>query len=128
MEWQINLAPFEDLLRMVSREQIQFTGKCVLKLMQLSIAELDQCCELSMRNGELIAGTCDTESLSRSGWLSGADGTGQVIREQNDCQKLKDATGLSRGVSRLLLLEKCNQYIDAMGLSHGASRFVDITR
>jgi hypothetical protein len=42
MEWQINFAPFEDLLRMVSREQIQFTGKCVLKLMQLSTAELDQ--------------------------------------------------------------------------------------
>jgi hypothetical protein len=42
IEWQINFAPFEGLLRMVSREQIQFTGKCVLKLMQLSIAELDQ--------------------------------------------------------------------------------------
>ena len=42
MEWQINFAPFEDLLRMVSREEIQFTGKCVLKLMHLSIAELDQ--------------------------------------------------------------------------------------
>lgn len=42
MEWQINFATFEDLLRLVSREQIQFTGKCVLKLMQLSIAELDQ--------------------------------------------------------------------------------------
>jgi hypothetical protein len=27
---------------MVSREQIQFTGKCVLKLMQLSVAELEQ--------------------------------------------------------------------------------------
>jgi hypothetical protein len=42
IEWQINFAPFEDLLWMVSREQIQFTGKCVLKLMQLSTAELDQ--------------------------------------------------------------------------------------
>src|SRR5207253_1248639 len=29
IEWQINFAPFEALLRMVSREQIQFTGKCV---------------------------------------------------------------------------------------------------
>jgi hypothetical protein len=27
---------------MVSREDIQFTGKCVLKLMRLSIAELEQ--------------------------------------------------------------------------------------
>jgi len=42
LEWQINFAPFEELLRMVSREQIQFTGKCVLKLLQLSIVELDQ--------------------------------------------------------------------------------------
>jgi len=42
IEWQINFAPFEDLLRMVSREQIQFTGKCMTRLMHLSIAELDQ--------------------------------------------------------------------------------------
>ena len=42
IEWQINFAPFEELLRMVSREQIQFTGKCVQRLMSLSIAELDR--------------------------------------------------------------------------------------
>jgi hypothetical protein len=42
IEWQINFCPFEDLLRIVSREQIQFTGKCVLTLMRLSVAELDQ--------------------------------------------------------------------------------------
>jgi hypothetical protein len=42
IEWQINFAPFEDLLRMVSREQIKFTGKCVTKLMNLSSAELEQ--------------------------------------------------------------------------------------
>jgi hypothetical protein len=42
IEWQINFAPFEDLLRMVSREQIQFTGKCMTRLMNLSTAELDQ--------------------------------------------------------------------------------------
>lgn len=42
LEWEINFAPFEELLRMVSREQIRFTGKCVLKLMQLSVAELEQ--------------------------------------------------------------------------------------
>ena len=42
LEWQINFAPFEDLLRMVSREQIQFTGKCMTKLMNLSVTELDQ--------------------------------------------------------------------------------------
>jgi PRTase ComF-like len=63
MEWQINFSPFEDLLRMVSREEIQFTGKCVLKLLQLSIEELDQVLralsaerrsqllELAVRNG-----------------------------------------------------------------------------
>ena len=42
IEWQINFAPFEDLLRMVSREQIKFTGKCMTRLMHLSSAELDQ--------------------------------------------------------------------------------------
>jgi hypothetical protein len=42
IEWQINFAPFEDLLRMVSREQIQFTGKCMTRLMSLSTVELDQ--------------------------------------------------------------------------------------
>ena len=42
IEWQINFSPFEDLLRMVSREEIQFTSKCVQRLMRLSIAELDQ--------------------------------------------------------------------------------------
>jgi hypothetical protein len=42
IEWEINFVPFEDLLRMVSREQIHFTGKCVTRLMHLSIAELDQ--------------------------------------------------------------------------------------
>jgi hypothetical protein len=42
IEWQINFAPFGEVLQMVSREQIQFTGKCVFRLMQLSIAELDE--------------------------------------------------------------------------------------
>ena len=42
LEWEINFAPFEDLLRLVSREEIQFTGKCVLKLLSLSVPELDQ--------------------------------------------------------------------------------------
>ena len=50
IEWQINFVPFGDLLRMVSREQIQFTGKCVQRLMHLSIAELDQV--LRALNGE----------------------------------------------------------------------------
>jgi hypothetical protein len=42
IEWQINFAPFEDVLRMVSREEIQFTGKCVQRLMHLSVAELER--------------------------------------------------------------------------------------
>jgi len=50
IEWQINFVPFGDLLRMVSREQIQFTSKCVQRLMSLSIAELDQV--LRALNGE----------------------------------------------------------------------------
>lgn len=63
LEWQINFAPFEELLRLVSSEEIQFTGKCVLKLMQLSIDQFDevlraldrerrsQLLELAIRNG-----------------------------------------------------------------------------
>jgi hypothetical protein len=42
LEWEINFTPFEDLLRMVSRERIHFTGKCLTRLMHLSIGELDQ--------------------------------------------------------------------------------------
>jgi len=42
IEWKINFAPFEELLRMVSREEIHFTGKCVQRLMSLTLAELDQ--------------------------------------------------------------------------------------
>lgn len=42
IEWQINFAPFGDLLRMVSREEIQFTGKCLQRLMSLGLDELDR--------------------------------------------------------------------------------------
>jgi hypothetical protein len=42
IEWQINFAPFEDLLPMVSRKEIKFTGKGVQRLMNLEIAELRQ--------------------------------------------------------------------------------------
>lgn len=42
IEWHINFAPFEELIRLVSAEEIEFTGKCVLRLMHLSLAELDQ--------------------------------------------------------------------------------------
>jgi len=42
IEWQLNFTPFEDLLRMVSREQIHFTGKCMTRVMNLSSAELEQ--------------------------------------------------------------------------------------
>lgn len=63
IEWRINFAPFGDLLRMLSYEPFQFTGKCVLRLMNLSVAELDQVLrvldaehrtrllELALRNG-----------------------------------------------------------------------------
>ena len=79
IEWQINFAPFEDLLRMVSREEIQFTGKCVLRLMHLSIPELDQVLraldgerrtrllELAIRNGfENLDGLQEQMELVRS--------------------------------------------------------------
>lgn len=42
IEGRINFLAFEDLLRMVSCEQIQFTTKCVNRLMGLSVPELDQ--------------------------------------------------------------------------------------
>lgn len=42
LEWQINFVPFDDLLRMTSCEQIQFTSKCVQRLMHLSLVELEQ--------------------------------------------------------------------------------------
>jgi hypothetical protein len=45
IEWQINFTPFEDLLRLVSCEPIQFTGKCVQRLMGLSVAELKEVLE-----------------------------------------------------------------------------------
>jgi hypothetical protein len=63
LEWQINYLPFDDLLGLVSSKQIQFTGKCVLRLMHLSPTELDQVMqtldqerrirllELAVRNG-----------------------------------------------------------------------------
>jgi hypothetical protein len=79
IEWQINFTPFADLLRMVTREQIQFTGKCVQRLMHLSIAELDQVLraldeerrrrllELAVMNGfGNLRGFCEQMELVRS--------------------------------------------------------------
>ena len=63
IEWRINFAPFDELLRLVSEEEIQFTGKCVQRLMSLSVVELEQVLrafdeerrgrllELALRNG-----------------------------------------------------------------------------
>jgi hypothetical protein len=80
IEWQINFVPFEELLRMVTREQIQFTGKCVQRLMSLSVAELDQIMrsldrerrsrllELAVRNGfESLSGFEEQMELIKSG-------------------------------------------------------------
>jgi len=79
IESQINFAPFEELLRLVSRDQIQFTGKCVQRLMGLSIAELEQILlaldrerrsrllELAFRNGfESLDGFHEQMKLIRS--------------------------------------------------------------
>jgi hypothetical protein len=79
IESQINDAPFEELLRTVTCERIQFTGKCVQKLMHLSVAELGQVLEalseerrrrlleLSIRNGyETRGGFRDRMELVRA--------------------------------------------------------------
>jgi PRTase ComF-like len=78
MEWQINFAPFEDLLRMVSREQIQFTGKCVLKLMQLSIAEFDQV--LRALNQERRTRLLELATLNRFQDLDGFQEQMELVR------------------------------------------------
>jgi PRTase ComF-like len=87
MEWQINFAPFEDLLRMVSREQIQFTGKCVLKLMQLSIAELDQV--LRALNEELRTRLLDLATLNRFQNLDGFQEQMELVRSYGNRKNAK---------------------------------------
>jgi hypothetical protein len=42
IEWEINSLPFEELLRLVSTEEITFTGKCVQRVMHLSTPEREQ--------------------------------------------------------------------------------------
>jgi hypothetical protein len=42
IEWQINFAPFAELVRLVTREEIHFTAKCVQRLMSLDKSELAQ--------------------------------------------------------------------------------------
>ena len=88
IEWEINFAPFEDLLRMVSREEIQFTGKCVLKLMELKVEELDRVLralsserrarllELAARNFEHLDGFKKKLELLRTYAPDNAEGVG----------------------------------------------------
>ena len=78
IEWQINFAPFEDLLRMVSREPIQFTGKCMTRLMNLSAAELDQV----LRALDVERRTCLLELATVNGFqnLDGFDEQMKLLR------------------------------------------------
>jgi hypothetical protein len=85
MEWQINFAPFEDLLRMVSREQIQFTGKCVLKLMQLGFAELDQV--LRALNQERRGRLLELAILNRFQYLDGFQEQMELVRSYGTATK-----------------------------------------
>jgi hypothetical protein len=79
IEWRINFAPFDELTRLVSQEEIQFTGKCVQRLMSLSPVELEEvlCAldqerrtrllELAIRNGfENMSGFREQLELVRS--------------------------------------------------------------
>lgn len=78
IEWEINFAPFEELLRMVSGEQIQFTGKCVLKLMQLSVAELEQV--LRALNEERRTRLLELATLNRFQELDGFQEQMELVR------------------------------------------------
>lgn len=40
IEWEINFVPFRELVRLLTREEIAFTGKCVQRLMHLTEREL----------------------------------------------------------------------------------------
>jgi hypothetical protein len=78
IEWHINFAPFEDLLRMVSSEQIQFTGKCILRLMHLSLEELDQV--LQSLNHERRTQLLELALLNGFQDLAGFDQQMQLVR------------------------------------------------
>ncbi len=78
IESQINFAPFEDLLRMVSREQIQFTGKCVQRLMHLNAAELEQV--LRALNAERRARLLELATLNGFQNLDGFQEQMQLVR------------------------------------------------
>jgi hypothetical protein len=78
LEWEINFAPFEDLLRMVSREEIHFTGKCLTRLMHLSIGELDQV--LQALNAERRARLLNLVELNRFQNIDGFEEQAKLVR------------------------------------------------
>jgi hypothetical protein len=91
IEWEINFAPFEDLLRMVSSEEIQFTGKCVLKLMHLGLAELDQA--LRALNEERRARLLELAVLNGFQNLDGFQEQMELLRSYSECSRgLKQVT------------------------------------
>jgi hypothetical protein len=86
IEWQINFAPFADLLRMVSRLPIRFTGKCVQRIMGLSVEELDQVLRAldEQRRTQLLElavlnGFQDLESAQEQMELVRSHGNGKAI-------------------------------------------------
>lgn len=97
IEWQINSGPFEDLLRMVSREQIQFTGKCLTRLMHLNIAELDQI--LRALNAERRARLLKLVELNRFQNLADFQEHVELVRSyaKQGTVELKSADGLHVG-------------------------------
>lgn len=97
IEWQINFAPFEDLLRMVSGEPIQFTGKCVQRLMSLSLPELDQV--LHALDEERRARLLDLAVRNGFETLNGFEKQMQLVRSCERARKpeLKNADHLQFG-------------------------------
>ncbi len=86
LEWQINFCPFEDLLRMVSCEQIQFTGKGVLRLMHLSVAELDQV--LQALNEEGRTRLLELALLNRFQYLDGFHEQMKLVRSYGTAETI----------------------------------------
>lgn len=96
IEWEINFTPFEDLLRLVSCEPIQFTGKCVQRLMGLNLAELDQV--LRALDGERRSRLLELAVWNGFQDLDGAQQQMDLVRSYAErsypvCNKVSEARG-----------------------------------
>lgn len=56
LEWRINYSSFEDFMHLVSREEIQFTGKCIERLFQYELSQFVMVLEAigSVRRANLL--------------------------------------------------------------------------